>query len=312
MKNKKVALDRLTLYRGDIDTLRTGIGHRRHYGLYIRNGLIPTVTSTTSQLAWQEALADTFFSDAESVLLGADTECVYWAKEESATPSTDPNQSADYHHLRSLLPILDPLSAHLASLSIQLLHWQQHHRFCGRCGTATQNMKQGQFRRCSHKDCSFSIFPRLDPAIIVKVTREDRILLGRQSSWPEGRYSTLAGFVDAAETLEQAVIREVLEETGVAVTDPVYFGSQPWPFPSSLMLGFSATALGEAIHCSDAELEDARWFSAADIESARISLPSPYSISYALIHHWYVSHTGKPLSTPPLYSPHADAPAHAR
>ena len=141
----------------------------------------------------------------------------------------------------------------------------------------------------TNPDCATDHFPRLDPAIIVLVTDPtgERALLGRQASWPAGRYSTIAGFVEPGESLEQAVVREVEEETGVQVGEVSYDSSQPWPFPSSLMLGFRAVARTEAITLRDGELEDARWFTRGDVAAGHPALPPPGAISARLIDGWY-------------------------
>jgi NAD+ diphosphatase len=147
--------------------------------------------------------------------------------------------------------------------------------------------------------CGEETFPRLDPAIIVLVTDGERALLGRQASWPPGRYSTIAGFVEPGESLEDAVAREVLEETGVSVVDSTYHSSQPWPFPSSLMIGFTATAAPGAVARADEELEDARWFSREDIATGFPGLPPPQSVSFRLIEHWYDAGSALPLRQTP-------------
>lgn len=144
----------------------------------------------------------------------------------------------------------------------------------------------GNTRRCTSPDCNQVLFPRTDPAIIVLVTDDDHCLLGRQPSWPEGRYSTIAGFVEPGESLEDAVRREVYEETNIHVGDIRYHSSQPWPFPSSLMLGFIAQAVSEEIHLNDGELEDARWFSREELASGRVGLPFRISIARRLVDHF--------------------------
>ncbi len=138
-------------------------------------------------------------------------------------------------------------------------------------------------------------FPRIDPAIIVLISDGERALLGRQASWPLGRYSTIAGFVEPGESLEDAVQREVFEETGIEVDRVEYHSSQPWPFPASLMLGFTAHAVTSEIHLHDQELEDARWFSRADLASGTPLVPPSVSISFRLIEHWFNAGGGRPL-----------------
>ncbi len=141
--------------------------------------------------------------------------------------------------------------------------------------------------RCTNPECAHEVFPRIDPAIIVLVSDGDRALLGRQASWPAGRYSTIAGFVEPGESLEDAVAREVLEETGVAVRRVDYHSSQPWPFPSSLMLGFHAEADSRQPVRVTGELEDARWFTREEIAAGVPLLPPSHAISYVLISSWF-------------------------
>jgi len=152
---------------------------------------------------------------------------------------------------------------------------------------------------CTRPGCGTQFFPRIDPAIIVLVTDGTRALLGRQAAWPAGRYSTIAGFVEPGESFEDAVVREVREETNIEVGDLEYRSSQPWPFPSSVMIGFIARALTIEIDCPDGELEDARWFTPAEVASGTPGLPPPQSISYRLIAEWYERQTGRPLGGEP-------------
>jgi NAD+ diphosphatase len=200
--------------------------------------------------------------------------------------------------LSELRPIAARLPADAASLlayARALVLWRSRHSFCGVCGSSNAIARAGHVMRCTNADCATECFPRLDPAIIVLVTdaHGERALLGRQASWPPGRYSTIAGFVEPGESLEDAVVREVAEETGVDVGSVVYQSSQPWPFPSSLMLGFRAIAHTEAITLRDGELEDARWFSRADIAAGHPALPPAGSISSRLIDGWYVERAGR-------------------
>ena len=195
----------------------------------------------------------------------------------------------ELRELRPLAPQLPPDSATLLAYARALGLWRARHRHCGVCGATNVPARAGHVMRCSREGCGTETFPRLDPAIIVLVTSADgeRALLGRQASWPAGRYSTIAGFVEPGESLEDAVIREVAEETGVNVGDVQYESSQPWPFPSSLMLGFRAVARSHEITLRDGELEDARWFSRADIAAGQPALPPPGAISARLIDGWF-------------------------
>jgi NAD+ diphosphatase len=168
-----------------------------------------------------------------------------------------------------------------------LLFWQQRNRHCGACGQAMAFERGGFCARCAH--CGLEHYPRTDPAIIVAVSDGERLLLGRQAGWPEGRWSVLAGFLEPGESLEQTVVREVWEEAGVRVASCEYAGSQPWPFPASLMVGFHALAEPQAVNVGD-ELEAAAWFSADELRAQFASgamQPSPrLSISRWLLEDW--------------------------
>ena len=195
----------------------------------------------------------------------------------------------DWAVLRTVGPTLSASDAALVVQAQALAEWHRAHRFCPRCGGALRSSGGGYVLRC--EGCERQHFPRTDPAVIMLVTDGDRALLGRQSSWPPGRFSTLAGFVDPGESLEQAVAREVMEEAGVEVTDVTYFGNQPWPFPSSLMVGFFARAVTTDIQVDGDELEAARWFTRdemrAEAESGSLVLPGGISISRSLVEAWY-------------------------
>ena len=170
-----------------------------------------------------------------------------------------------------------------------LLLWQSRARHCGACGAVTELIRAGHCTRCSNAECGLQQFPRTDAAIIVIVTDGTRCLLGRQPGWPPGRYSTLAGFVEPGESLEDAVRREVREEAGVLVGTCVYQSSQPWPFPGALMVGFRAEARDPTLRLGD-ELEDARWFEAADlvraVRNGETGLPPDISVSRRLVEDW--------------------------
>jgi len=170
-----------------------------------------------------------------------------------------------FAELRGRMAALSPRDAELAATAKALFGWHRSHRFCSACGTPSEVAEAGWQRRCPA--CSTSHFPRTDPVVIMLVTRGERTLIGRSPGWPEGMYSCLAGFMEPGETLEAAVRREVAEETGVEIDRVRYLASQPWPYPSSLMLGCLAEAASEAITLDPAELEDARWIGKAEMAS---------------------------------------------
>jgi NAD+ diphosphatase len=211
----------------------------------------------------------------------------------------EPPAGATFEETRGLLSQLSDGEASLALMARGLQLWRPRHRHCGVCGTLTEPRNAGHSLRCTAAECAAEFFPRIDPAVIVAVSDGPHVLLGRQPSWPRGRYSTLAGFVEVGESLEDAVIREVREEAGVDCHAPRYFGSQAWPFPSSLMLGFHASATHSPIILDD-ELEDARWFSPAELEQmSEALLPPPFTIARRLIDHWYRGVAGHGLDGQP-------------
>ena len=192
--------------------------------------------------------------------------------------------------LRMLGPNLGPDDASLGVHAVGISRWHQTHRFCAACGAPSVAADAGHIRVCTA--CGAHHFPRTDPAVIMLITDDqDRALLGRQPVWPEGRFSTLAGFVEPGEALDDAVRREVMEEVGVEVGDVRYAGSQPWPFPSSLMLGFFGTATSSQINVDHDEIAEARWFTREEVTemtaSADLLLPPNVSISRALIQTWH-------------------------
>jgi len=202
--------------------------------------------------------------------------------------------------LRPLLGELPPADAAVLACARALLVWRSRHRHCGVCGAPTTPRHAGHCLCCTSSGCGSEFFPRLDPAVIVLVSDGDHVLLGRQPAWTPGRYSALAGFVEPGESLEDAVAREVREEAGVHTAAVSYFASQPWPFPSSLMLGFNATASRAEPLQLDGELEDARWFSAPELAAGGASvLPAPYSIARRLLEAWYLRVTGTALCAAP-------------
>jgi NAD+ diphosphatase len=222
-----------------------------------------------------------------------------FAMEITAEAAPQIHPQGEFHELRMIAGQLDRDEAGLLGYARALILWREKHRYCGRCGSPTRSINGGHAVKCSNAECAQMQFPRLDPAIIVLVTDGERVLLGRQASWAPGRYSTLAGYVETGESLEEAVAREVREESGIEIEDVQYHSSQPWPFPSSLMLGFIARARTTDIHLNDMELEDARWFSRADLLAGACSLPPVHAISFRLIESWYDEGAAKPMRTEP-------------
>ena len=189
-----------------------------------------------------------------------------------------------------LLSQLSATDAPLFAAALSLANWHRRHPFCSVCGSATEVVRGGWSRRCG--SCRAEHFPRADPVVIMLAELNGRVLLGRQPQYPPDRYSALAGFVEPGETIECAVARELGEEAGIAVTNVRYVASQPWPFPSSLMIGCTATALGEELTIDHHELDDARWFTRGEVEDALAGkassfLPPPsYAIAHTLLEHW--------------------------
>ncbi len=196
-----------------------------------------------------------------------------------------------FEDLRAIAGLLPPDDGAILAHARGLMHWRTRTRFCGVCGAACVPESAGHVMHCT--GCGASHFPRTDPAVIMLVVRGERCLLGHSQRFPRTTmYSTLAGFVEPGETLEEAVAREVREETGVRVGRVAYHSSQPWPFPASIMLGFHAEALSEEITIDPAELQDARWFSRAELaapDSAGFTLPRRDSIARRLIEDWLAS-----------------------
>jgi NAD+ diphosphatase len=265
--------------RADTDTLYIVM---RHSAALTR----PATTGTGTRVAFLSGTDPRVVRTVDAdrmVLLGwyGERRCVL-VNLEPATAIEHGDES--FAELRPLACDLPAAEAGLLAYARALHLWHAHHRYCNRCGTATHAVRAGHAQQCPQ--CGHQSFPRINPAIIVLVHDGDRALLGRQASWAPNRYSTIAGFVEPGESPEDAVRREVSEETGIRVTAIHYHSSQPWPFPASLMLGF--TAQGEPANPTlhDGELEDARWYSRAELRAGAVLLPPPEAISRRLIEHW--------------------------
>jgi NAD+ diphosphatase len=232
------------------------------------------------------------------VLLGERGGRVWFALVVDAPEAPEDPTAQDWVGLRALLPQLAGDAVEQAPLvfhAFGLAEWLHATRHCPRCGGRLEARMAGHELECTA--CHRRQFPRTDPAVIMAISHGEpgsageQLLLGRQDSWPEGRYSTLAGFLEPGETLEDAVRREVAEETGVRVGEVTYFGNQPWPLPASLMLGFHGRAVSPDIVVDRREIQDARWFTReqmrAQAEAGTLVLPGGVSISRSLVEDWY-------------------------
>ena len=257
---------------------------------------------------WSDPTTEVLAIRAGGVQLNASGELTFVSPEQlgSAQPiaylGKDPNTGArvvlaealddedwfgQWHTLRRSGLGLSPRDASIFTQALALFNWHAGHVYCPNCGTKTVVERAGWSRRCVSDN--LELFPRTDPAIIVGVIdSEDRILLGSQGSWEENRFSILAGFVEPGESLEAAVVRELQEEAGILVANPVYLGSQSWPFPFSLMLGYTAQYVGGTITPDGQEIVKLRWFTKAELkaEVGSLLLPGKLSIARAIIEHW--------------------------
>jgi NAD+ diphosphatase len=285
----------------------------RDHNLFLAGG--PAANAARRPLAIAgETAAAAVRAAAEVVMLGVDSDDTAWFAADltdwEANALAALGEGAELAELRRMSPLLATAEAALLAYARGMLQWHRRHRFCGVCGGPTTSRHGGHLRVCDGAACGADHFPRTDPAVIMLVTRPGgdggACLLGRQARWPAGMFSTLAGFVEPGESLEEAVAREVGEETGVRVDRIRYRGSQPWPFPSSLMLGFRAEAAADAeIALDDEELEDARWFTRGDLArfgERGLRLPRADSIARALIEEWIAAYESEGVAAKALSS----------
>ncbi len=313
------SVDRMTTRRPDAEWIRERIRDRR-------TRIVP-VWRSRNLLTGEDALKPVLLSAADledypglersAVLLGQREDTVYFAFELPAEFEDVPlryGRGADFRELREVGPLLGSEDGALLAYARGITHWHRRNRFCGDCGSPTQSDDGGHTRVCTNELCQRKHFPRTDPAIIVLVTRteddEQLCLLGRQPTWPEGMHSAIAGFVEPGESLEQAVVREVREETDITVGRVHYHSSQPWPFPSSIMLGFTAEAASSAITLSDGELQHAGWYTRGEImqslANGSLRVPRRVSIAYRLLEDWFDTGSQGRLADhlPPGIGPH--------
>lgn len=300
-------LDRAAELRGRPDRIAALIGHGSARVLPVWRGKPLLAGAAAGWVApGHPVLADAV---ADPVFLGLDdgaarfaADISGWVPDEGETPQAgiffDPTEQRHpalpenhrFAELRGVMATLSARDAELVATAKALLAWHRSHRFCSACGAPSEVAEAGWQRRCPA--CGTSHFPRTDPVVIMLITRGNRALLGRSPGWPDGMYSCLAGFMEPGETLEAAVRREVAEETGVQVGRVRYLASQPWPYPSSLMIGCAGEAETEAITLDPAELEDALWVSrdeTAEILAGRhpkIRRPRAGAIAGFLLTNW--------------------------
>jgi NAD+ diphosphatase len=235
-------------------------------------------------------------NDADAAALGLDRKNAHVVgrigdEEALAIALADlPEERTDFQiiGLRGLFAFFDEATFAVAGRAMHVVDWATTSQFCGRCGTKTLVSENERCMTCPK--CALTQYPRISPAIIVLVRKGDQALLARNAKFPGAFYSTLAGFSDIGESLEETLLREVHEEVGVTVKDIRYFGSQPWPFPHSLMLGFTAVWDHGDIHVDGEEIADAKWFDAHDLPE----IPPPISIARKLIDAWVAEITGRP------------------
>ena len=290
------ALDRLSLHRLDEAWLAEQVQNpqTRIVPVWQGENLVSQASAPEAVFLSPADLGALWQDASPPILLGALDGQVYFAIEAPSLEGRPHPIFEDFgvfKNLRAFGPFVPGDIAALLACAKAMTYWHQRHQFCGDCGSPTISTEAGFVRDCTNADCAKKHFPRSDPAIIVLVQYGQKALLGRQASWPEGMYSTIAGFVEPGESLEAAVVREVHEETGVKLAEITYHSSQPWPFPSSLMLGYMAQAADPAIQRNDEELEDAQWFSREDlvkaIKTGTMFVPASLSISHRLIETWF-------------------------
>ena len=288
-------LDRVSHLRKDPDWLAERRAHptSRFIPLWRGQNLIigPETDAPRAQFVPPEALG---MPDTDLVLLGTDDEGAYFAYDlshlDEPPAALIPDPQTQFLDLRRVGPLMPRGEASMLAYARGMSYWHQRHRFCGVCGHPTRADEAGHVLRCTNEACATPHFPRTDPAVIMLVHDGDRCLLGRQKVWAPGMYSTLAGFVEPGESLEEAVAREVYEETRVTLDSVTYHSSQPWPFPASLMLGFHARAKTTDVTVDLSELEDARWYEKSwllsHVDDETFRLPRKDSIARRLMEDW--------------------------
>lgn len=288
-------VDRMTVKRRDEDWLAAQLVASTTRIVPVQNGQSLIAHGEPTQAALlSPGDATQLLKATTPILLGTMEGTVYFAvdvPQENAELQTALEPYGTFRELRSVYSHVDWFTSAMLAYAKGMVYWHQRHRYCGDCGSPSRSAEGGFMRVCASPTCEAKHFPRTDPAIIVLIYSGDRCLLGRQPTWPPGRYSIIAGFVEPGESAEDAVMREAMEEAGVRVTNVEYQASQPWPFPSSLMLGYMAEAISTEVDLIDEELEAAHWFTRAQladmVRNGKLKLPPDISISHRLIERWF-------------------------
>lgn len=298
-----VRLDRLAEFRDDQSWVENALSSpsARFVPLWRNRSLLADTNDGQMAVYLESGELDPAGFIQPPTLLGTDGKRYFFA-----VSINDPQQElvlanhpeARFLDLRLASVTMDAKHAGVLAYAKALHYWQYRHAFCGICGSPNRLESAGHKLVCSNEECGRQSFPRIDPAIIVLVTQGDACLLGHNANWPPKRFSTLAGFVEPGESLEDAVVREVYEEARVRLKEIHYVSSQPWPFPASAMCGFFAEADNRECGPSD-EMEEVRWFTSSDMEKAvrhdELRLPPPVSIAFQLVSDWYRQQCGKEL-----------------
>lgn len=287
-------LDRVAHRRADAAWLAERLTHpaSRFVPVWRTRSLIVAGEASRAVLLDPDRAAALIAGGAQATFLGQAGEAAHFALDlshlnEDAVHAL--GHAAEAADLWAIGATLERDDAAILAHARALVTWHARHRFCGACGAPTAPRDAGHVRGCTDPACGAVHFPRTDPAVIMLVTYGDRCLLGQQKSWAEPVYSTLAGFVEPGESLEEAVAREVMEEVGVSLTNVVYHSSQPWPFPLSIMLGFTAEAAADRLVIDNVEIADAKWLTRAELrdpESLGFRLPRKLSIARHLVDDW--------------------------
>ena len=276
----------------DTESLQKYVEHKHAMAILISDGspaLLPD--GTLKRVHPKEMIGRDIFAPGP-LFLGLDNGKPLFAFNLKVDEGSPASEGEQFENMRNVAGRMDPRDLAIAGRAKSLIGWHMSHQFCARCGTQSVSMEGGLKRVCTNTACAREHFPRVNPVVIMLVVHEDSVLLGRGETWPEGAYSALAGFVSPGETMEEAVRREVWEETGVTIENAKYIMSQPWPFPSQLMMGMICEAKGRDLTINTKEIETAQWFDRATVEavfakeSDAFLYPPRFTIAHQLLRWW--------------------------